>query len=207
LEGDRANGVLTEPGSPERSREAAPRLYGLAWLFYLLLAAGAVVWIGQREGGAIEAALFLDPRRWWWDLALGAGSGLALLALWELVGRRFEAARRFEALLRSVLGSLDASQAVGLALLSGFAEELFFRGAVQGAWGIWWATALFAVLHTGRERGLWVWTVFAAIAGLAFGGLVLWTGNLLAAIVAHVLVNAINLSRLSRRRDQPAATV
>jgi hypothetical protein len=203
LEGDRADGVLTEPGSRDRSRDA-PRLYGLAWFFYLLLAAGAVVWIGQREG-TIVAALFVDPRRWWWDLALGAGSGLALLGLWELVGRRFEAARRFEALLRSVLGSLDASQAVGLALLSGFAEELFFRGAVQGAWGIWWATALFAVLHSGRERGLWVWTVFAAVAGLAFGGLVLWTGNLLGAIVAHVLVNAINLSRLARRREPAAA--
>ncbi|HVR30006.1 MAG TPA: CPBP family intramembrane glutamic endopeptidase, partial [Thermoanaerobaculia bacterium] len=113
-----------------------------------------------------------------------------------------DAARRFEALLRGVLGSLDASQAVGLALLSGFAEELFFRGAVQGAWGYGWATVLFAALHTGRDRGLWVWTVFALAAGLAFGGLVIWTGNLLPAVVAHVLVNAINLTRLARRRGE-----
>jgi membrane protease YdiL (CAAX protease family) len=157
-----------------------------------------VVWIGARRG-RIGSTLFFDPARWWIDLAAGAGCALALLGAWELAGRRLDAARRFEALLRGVLGSLDASRALGLALLSGFAEELFFRGAVQGAWGYWIATALFAALHSGRDRGLWVWTVFAFAAGAAFGALVLWTGNLLAAIVAHVLVNAVNLTRLARK--------
>ncbi|HVR27990.1 MAG TPA: hypothetical protein VMS86_00525, partial [Thermoanaerobaculia bacterium] len=99
-----------------------------------MLGVAAVLWIGLRQG-RIEGSLFFDPRRWWIDAGLGVGCGLALLGLWEIVGRRLDAARRFEALLRGVLGSLDASQAVGLALLSGFAEELFFRGAVQGAWG------------------------------------------------------------------------
>ena len=147
--------------------------------------------------GRIGSALFLDPSRWWLDLALGAGCGVALIGLWEAAGRRLAAGRRFEAMLRALLGSLDRSQAIGLALLSGFTEELFFRGAVQGAWGPVWATALFTVLHTGRERGLWVWTVFAAIAGLAFAALVVWTGNLLAAMVGHALVNGVHLSRLA----------
>ena len=140
-------------------------------------------------------------------MGLGAGAGLILVALWELIGRRLAAARRFEELLRGVLGTLDTTQAIGLALLSGFAEELFFRGAVQDAWGFWIASALFAALHTGRDRGLWIWTVFALVAGLLFGGLVLRTGNLLAAMVAHILVNAINLSRLARRREATPAPV
>jgi membrane protease YdiL (CAAX protease family) len=186
--------------SPLPAPVPAPRLYGLAWIFYLLLGVSAVVWIGMRRG-RIDGTLFLDPARWWIDLVLGAGCGALLLGLWELVGRRLDAGRRFEALLRSVLGTLDASQAVGLALLSGFAEELFFRGAMQDAWGYGWATVLFALLHTGRERGLWLWTAFALIAGAAFGALVLWTGNLLAAIVGHVVVNAVNLTRLTRRAE------
>ena len=151
--------------------------------------------------GTIGGAMFFDPSRWLVDVVWGVAAGLSLVALWWMVGRRFSAARRFEDLLSGLLGSLDTTQAIGLALLSGFAEELFFRGAVQDAWGFWLASALFAALHTGRDRGLWVWTVFALLAGALFGGLVLWTGNLLAAIVAHVLVNAINLTRLARSAD------
>jgi hypothetical protein len=195
---------MTAPGPWNTGREAVPRLYNLAWFFYLLLAATAVVWLGMRRG-TLDVGLFFDPSRWWLDLLLGAGAGLALVALWQLIGRRITAARRFEDLLSELLGSIDTSQAVGLALLSGFAEELFFRGAVQDAWGFWIASALFAALHTGRDRGLWVWTAFALIAGLLFGGLVLLAGNLLPAMVAHVVVNAINLGRLARRREATPA--
>ena len=76
---------------------------------------------------------------------------------------------------------------------------------MQDAWGFWLASALFAALHTGRDRGLWVWTAFALVAGLLFGGLVLLAGNLLPAIVAHVVVNAINLSHLVRKREATPA--
>ncbi|HEX2463164.1 MAG TPA: type II CAAX endopeptidase family protein [Thermoanaerobaculia bacterium] len=196
---------MTAPGPADSRRTAASPIFNLAWLFYLLLAATAVVWIGMRRNATIDGALFFDPSRWWIDLGLGLGAGVVLIALWELGGRRFASARGFEELLRGLLGSLDTTQAIGLALLSGFAEELFFRGAVQGAWGLWIATALFAALHTGRDRGLWVWTIFALLAGAAFGGLALWTGNLLAAMVAHVLVNAINLTRLTRRSEAAPA--
>jgi membrane protease YdiL (CAAX protease family) len=195
---------MTAPGPWNvQPRQAAPRVYNLAWFFYLLLAATAVVWIGMRRNGTTDGALFFDAGRWPMDLGLGVASGLALVGLWALLGRLFASARRFEELIGSILGSLDVGQAIGLALLSGFAEELFFRGAVQGAWGFWIASALFTALHSGRQKGLWVWTLFALLAGLLFGGLVLYTGNLLAAMIGHVTVNAVNLSRLARRgREQ-----
>jgi membrane protease YdiL (CAAX protease family) len=197
---------MTSPGPSNARPQAAPRIYNLAWFFYLLLAASAVVWIGVRRKGAIDGALFFDASRWPLDVGLGLASALVLIGLWELAGRRFASARRFEELIGGILGSLDPAQAIGLALLSGFAEELFFRGAVQGAWGFWIASALFAALHTGRDRGLWVWTVFALLAGLLFGGLVLYTGNLLAAMIGHVTVNAVNLTRLARRRDEASVS-
>jgi membrane protease YdiL (CAAX protease family) len=49
-----------------------------------------------------------------------------------------------------------------------------------------------------------MWTVFAALAGLLFGGLMLWRGNLLAPMVGHFVVNAINLRSLSRRLGESA---
>lgn len=91
---------------------------------------------------------------------------------------------------------------MALALLSGFAEELFFRGAVQGSLGLWAGTAIFALVHTGPHRSFRLWTAFAAAAGLLFGVLFAWRGSLLAPIAAHVAVNAVNLRELSRRFEE-----
>ena len=82
-------------------------------------------------------------------------------------------------------------------MLSGFAEELFFRGAVQGSWGFVWATLLFALMHTGPDPAFRLWTLFALLAGALFGGLMLWRGNLLAPVTAHFVVNAVNLRRIA----------
>ena len=43
-----------------------------------------------------------------------------------------------------------------------------------------------------------LWTASALFAGAALGALVMWSGNLLPAIVAHGLVNAVQLQRLKR---------
>jgi membrane protease YdiL (CAAX protease family) len=173
----------------------AERLYRLAWMFYLGLALAGSLWIGLRRG-PIPLRLFVDPSRWWLDAAVGAAAGLALLACWEALRRLLPAARGLEELLGQLLGGISAPQAIGLAALSGFAEELFFRGAVQGAVGWLAASLLFALLHSGPGRELRLWTLFALCAGLLFGALMLWRGNLLAPVLAHFVVNAVNLYRL-----------
>ena len=193
---------------PERGELPPEQMVRTAWAFYLLLGLGGVVWVGMREG-VIPLGLFVDTATWWRDLALGAGAGLALLAGWNLGARRLAAARELENRLGGLLGPLGRDEAWSLAFLSGGAEELFFRGAVQGSWGFLWATLLFAILHSGPGKVFGLWTLFAALAGALFGGLMLWTGNLLAPVVAHVLVNAVNLRRLgaeqeARRGDGPA---
>jgi membrane protease YdiL (CAAX protease family) len=173
------------------------QLVKTAWAFYLLLAVGGVVWVGSREG-AIPLHLFFDPATWWLDAIAGLACGGTLLLVWNTGLRRLAAARELEERLAEVLGPLTADQAVALAFFSGVAEELFFRGAVQGSWGWLWATLLFALLHTGPGLSFRLWSVFAAVAGGLFGGLMLWRGNLLAPMLAHFLVNAVNLYRLAR---------
>ncbi len=185
----------------ERSGPAAPApglLYRVAWVFYLVLAIGGVVWIGVRRG-TIPLELFVDPAGWWIDLGLGLGAGGLLLGLWQLGRRLLPSARALEGKLGELLAGVDGAEVVALALVSGFAEELFFRGAMQAAWGWPLATALFALLHVGPGRAYRSWTVFAAAAGLLLAGLMEWRGNLLAPVVAHALVNAVNLGRLARR--------
>lgn len=168
------------------------------------MAVAGILWIGIRTDGPIPLGLFLDLERWWLDLLLGIGSALLLLGLWRGVGRVWPLARQLEDQLAAVLGPLTVSEAVALALLSGFAEELFFRGAVQGQWGWLPATVLFAVLHTGPGKAFRVWTVFAVVAGGLFGGLMAWRGNLLAPVLGHVLVNGVNLRRLAGRLGDSA---
>jgi len=166
----------------------------------MALAVGGAVWIGVREG-VIPLRLFVDVRAWWLDLLLGIGAALLLLGLWRGVERIHPLARELEERLGEALGPLGRSEVVALAVLSGFAEELFFRGAVQGSFGWLPAAILFAVLHTGPGRAFRLWTVFALGAGLLFGGLMELRGNLLGPVVAHFLVNAVNLWRLASRDE------
>ncbi|MEE2778530.1 MAG: CPBP family intramembrane glutamic endopeptidase [Acidobacteriota bacterium] len=188
-----------ESGPPAGESEVleASQLYRLAWGFYLALGLAAILWIGLRDG-TIPLSLFFR-HEWWLDLLAGLGAGSALLLLWWGVARVVPLAKELEEHMSELLGSIDVSQAIGLAVMSGFAEELFFRGAVQASWGYLPATLVFAILHSGRERSFRLWTAFALASGLVLGGLVLWCGTLLAAIVAHMLVNGVNLSRIAKR--------
>ena len=70
--------------------------------------------------------------------------------------------------------------------------RLFFR---RQSWLI-----LFGALHSGPR--LIGWAIFATLAGLLMGGLFLWTGGLLAPILAHALINGIQLWRMA----EPAGT-
>lgn len=177
---------------------SADRLYRVAWVVYLLLAIAGAVWMGVAAEHGLTLKRFVDPATWWLDLLWGLGAGGALLGLW-LAGRAvLPLARELERAIGSILDGLSPSDAFALAVISGFAEELFFRGAVQGSWGVVAATILFTLLHTGPGRPFLLWTVFALVAGAAFGALALLRGNLLAPIVAHVLVNAVNLTRLAK---------
>lgn len=198
---------MTDPDPMEETHSGLKpgQLYKLAWGFYLLLGVAAVVWLGAREG-TIALSLFVDPGTVHVDLGVGVAVGLGLVGLWELARRTLDSARQLEDELRKYLGGVETGEAIALALLSGFAEEIFFRGAVQAAFGWIAATALFTLLHVGPGRSFRLWTAFAAIAGLSFAGLVVWRQTLLAAIVAHVVVNAINLHRLVKQPAPDPAT-
>ncbi len=105
--------------------------------------------------------------------------------------------RELETILEEMIGHLDASEVLVLALISGFAEELFFRGAVQSSLGWGWATVIFALMHSGPSRVFRWWMLFAFIAAMVFGGLTVHRGSILASVIAHTVVNAINLRRLT----------
>lgn len=190
-------------GSPEAPPSRSPSLYRVAWFFYLVLAVAGLVWLGAREG-RIGLSLFVVAGSWWLDLALGLGAAALLLALWWMLERLSAEARDLEAELSRLVAGLTRGEGLALALISALAEELFFRGALQGAVGLLPAAFLFALLHGGPGKSFRLWALFALLAALVLGVLVRERGALGSAIVAHAAVNALQLARLSRKNAADA---
>lgn len=164
---------------------------------YLVLASSGVLWLGAQKG-TISLGLFISPEGWLADLGLGLAAAALLIAVWQAGVHFLRSARELERAVLELLGPLEQSEVVTLALLSGFAEELFFRGALQGEFGWLAAAVLFGLLHIGPGKAFRLWTLFALIAGFLLGVLVVWRGALLAPIIAHVVVNGVGLFRISR---------
>jgi hypothetical protein len=172
------------------------RFYRSAWIFYLLLAIAGLVGL-VALGEPMDLRLFVDPASWWPDLGLGLGVGVLLLLLWALARRFLASARELERTLGALVGRLGGEEIAALALISAVGEEVAFRGALQSWIGLYPAAALFALLHVGPGATFRPWTLFALAGGLAFGLLVERRESLGAAIVAHLVVNLVQLKRIS----------
>jgi membrane protease YdiL (CAAX protease family) len=171
-------------------------LYRIAWIFYLVLAVGGLVGLAA-EGKRIDLALFVEPSRWWLDAGLGLAAGALLLALWLVARRLTPAAAELEETLARLLGPVGREELVALALISAVAEEVAFRGALQGAIGFVGAAVVFALLHFGPGAPFRLWSAYALAGGLVFGAVTRQRGTLLAAILAHLVVNLVQLHRIT----------
>ena len=131
--------------------------------------------------------------------------GLGVVVLTRLGDRLLPWVQRANQALRVLLGRYGPGQALGVALLSGFAEELLFRGALWPHLGIWGTSLLFGLVHVIPKRALLLYPVFAAAVGFVFGLLRSGSGSVLPAMLAHALINGVNLLWLARQ-PLPGAT-
>lgn len=71
-----------------------------------------------------------------------------------------------------------------------FCEELLFRGVIQTHAGLFFASAIFGLLHI---RYWWKWLLLIAVVSLSFwiGFVYEWTNNLWVTIFAHFLIDFI----------------
>jgi len=189
----------TSPPGGEGPRVA---LVPLALGFYVVMAAVAVAWrlledgqgpfLATPEAGVPGCSLLLRHAL----LGLLAGGGLVVSSrLWT---RHTRIGQALAQRLAEILGPLSGRQVLLLALASGLAEEMFFRGALQPRAGLVLASLLFGLAHLVPSRELAPWAGFAVLAGVLLGALFDYTGNLLAPAVAHVSINGLNLRWLSR---------
>jgi membrane protease YdiL (CAAX protease family) len=133
--------------------------------------------------------------------AIGFALGLGVVGLTRVATRHFQWARDLHASFHDLLGPLSLREIVILALASSIGEELLFRGALMPWLGVWVQAIIFALLHVGRPgRRFLPWTLSAAVLGVAFGWLAIWTGNLGGPIAAHFAINFLNLRHIVRER-------
>ena len=134
---------------------------------------------------------------------VGVGLALGVVFLTRLSVTRFLWARRLHRDFRALLGALSARDILILALASSIGEELLFRGALLPWMGLWGSTTVFALLHIGPGVRFLPWTASAFVIGLVFGLLYQSLGDLGAPIVAHFVINYLNLTYIVRV-DLPA---
>lgn len=138
-------------------------------------------------------------------LQLGAGVGAGALAIWisRVAERLIPGVRALSADFSEMLRGLSRLQAWILAFFSGVAEEALFRGTLQPIIGLIPATLLFGVIHIGPARRYLWWTLSAVIYGFGLGLLFEWGRSLVSPVIAHMVINGVNLYRLGNRPPLP----
>lgn len=138
--------------------------------------------------------------------ALSAASGLvfggAVVISSRFAVQRWAWARKLHMELAPVAAGMTTRTAAVVAALSSLGEELLFRSLLAPLIGVWAQAIIFGVLHQVRGSSRWVWMSWAGMVGLALGAMYWATGSLAGPLVAHALINGLNLVYL---RDHRAA--
>jgi hypothetical protein len=140
------------------------------------------------------------------DILVGAAVGLGLafssvLMYWVGKFPLFKWMSGTRELVTKLMGPLFADATtidiLFISLISGFCEEVLFRGVIQEQWGLFPASVIFGVLHTAGPRyphyPIWAFT-----AALIFGGMYGATHSLWPPIVAHITNNFLGLCVLRK---------
>lgn len=134
---------------------------------------------------------------------LGLLLATVLIAATRVTVPRYEWARRLHLELRPVARDLTAAQILLVAGLSSLGEELLFRGLLTPTIGVIGSALLFGLAHQMKGPSRWVWVGWATVVGAALGAIFAATGSLVGPLLAHAIVNAVNLAYL--RDHDPSA--
>jgi membrane protease YdiL (CAAX protease family) len=127
---------------------------------------------------------------------------IAVLATKALV-LRFGFAARLHSELRPLALELSAQMVVVLATSSAFGEELLFRGLLLPEMGLVAQALLFGVLHQTGGSSRWVWMIWATLMGFVLGAMYQLSGSLVGPVIAHAIINGLNLQFLKRHDPTP----
>jgi uncharacterized protein len=179
--------------------------FAAAYAFLGVISAGiAIVW---RDGSPLvhpEPWLELPARTSHvYSIALGlAFSGAIVFSTRVLVTRAIWA-RKLHTELRPFARAMSGGGILVLAVLSSIGEELLFRGLLQPWLGLLPQALLFGIVHQLPGASRWVWVGWATAVGVALGAMFQLTGSLAGPLVAHAVINGLNLLFLKSHDPEP----
>jgi hypothetical protein len=190
----------------DTSRSTLPsptRITRLAFVVYGPLTVVALAWAwfgGGRLAWTLETPWLSAPylERLALSLGLGLTLALAVVAMTPRLVERTKWARALHSELGEIISPLSYSEITWLALASGFAEELFFRGAMQPVLGLLITSVIFGAVHVGPKPVFLAWTTWAFLMGLLLGLIFELTGVLWGPVLAHVWINQRNMAFIRR---------
>lgn len=154
---------------------------------------GVVSWARKEPLAALfEGALSLRAQVVW-----GLAVGLVVAAVTTWIGLKASFLEQLRVVVREVLDQVrpTAWDLVFVSAGAGWAEELFFRGVLQGYIGLWLTALVFALLHGFVLRLSWpglLLTLYVFAAGVGLGYLYEQVG-LAAAMCAHAVYDLVTL--------------
>jgi CAAX protease family protein len=160
-------------------------------LTLVFLTEGAALAAALLLAGPLDIRLFPLTLNFWGDIFKGTVAALPPLAFFICsLSKRAGRVPALGSLRRKVLGDirelfLDA-RPVDLLLISagaGFAEELLFRGVIQGKVGIVTASIIFGLVHFVSPE----YVIAAAAMGFYIGAIFQMSGHLLVPIQLHFI--------------------
>ncbi|MEM9729629.1 MAG: CPBP family intramembrane glutamic endopeptidase [Myxococcota bacterium] len=182
---------------------SSARISLFAAVVYVPLACIAVAWaeLGQgRSAWSLDDPWIAAPFgvRLACSLALGLALGVIVVRTTPLLLERYAWAKALHVELEPFVRQASWREVTWLAISSGFAEELFFRGAMQPALGLWATSLIFGAVHVGPKRVFVAWGLWAFAMGVILGVIFAATGVLWGSVLAHVWINDRNLRFMKR---------
>ncbi len=183
-------GPTEDDEPPSASRVVASSLLG-----HTVLVVGALFWLHARDRSEALREMAIGAHGPWLGLLVGAAAGCALYGVVAALAARTTVLATLDRELRRFFAGIDGWAVDGVLLAGVLGEELLLRCAVQDAFG--WPAGVAAtvglVIASGHRR-LWLLAVLYA----SMLGLLVENGfGLLGSSVANVIVNHLNLRRLS----------
>jgi len=180
------------------SRTTKPLELGIVFLIYGLLGLLSMIWDWLSRGHPFYA--WIESSSIGFAGLIGATAIIAAyLAFSFIMNKIFRWARQLENLFAQLLTPISYFQIAVISLLSGFMEEWFFRGVLLAHFGPIISSLVFGLCHLIPERGLWVWSLWSFLAGIAFALILQITGSLWLCAMVHAGINASVLVVLNHK--------